>query len=99
MVVVELLAGATSVVIGLLLLMVLVLVFAFGCSVGFLGERSVIHPLFGEKPSKHKNQRTITHGRTMGLCVSLPPPVQGPLYWQEAPTVGVWALAGPVFLG
>jgi len=42
----------------------------------------------------------MTHGRTMDLCVSLPPLwCKGPcIGWMEAPTLSVWALAGRCFL-
>jgi len=52
----------------------------FGCSVGFLGVWSIMHPYFGHKPLKHKHQREPSHcGRTMGWCLSASAPVQWPL--------------------
>ena len=57
------------------------------CSVGFLGERSVIHRSFGQKSSKLKHQRANTCGRTMSCCVSLPLSLyKGPCTGAEAPT-------------
>ena len=60
--------------------MVLLLVFAFGCSVGFLGERSVIHPLFGktiETQESENHNSWEDHGL---VRLSASAPVQGPLY-------------------
>jgi len=73
----------------------------FGFSVGFLGVRSVIHPLFGKKASKLKHQRAINpwedHGFDASLC--LHSCTRALVCEWRHPAVSVWALTEPVFLG
>jgi len=54
----------------------------FGCSVGFLGDRSVIHPLLlGKNLGNSRIKELSVCGRTMGLVrLFASTPVQGPLH-------------------
>ena len=74
--------------------------FAFGCSVGILGVWSVIHPLLEQNLRNSSIKGPSVCGRTMGLTrLFASTPVQGPLHRVGGTHPWCVALADQVFLG